>query len=92
MATLSNIAEPMFWTFAPRLNTNLDTNDISLHKLRMGGGYNHIIINNLAFKHQRMKPFTLTFFMSASHRNRLIRKQRAPESRATSGIIDLSNT
>lgn len=38
MATLSNIAEPMFWTFAPRLNTNLDTNDISLHKLRMGGG------------------------------------------------------
>lgn len=88
MVTLNNIAKPVFWTLTSRLNANLGVDDIALPTLRTGGVqlYNNQQLNT---QNQRMKPFILPFFMSSSHRNRLIRKSRTSESRATSGNIDL---
>lgn len=88
MVTLNNIAKPVFWTLTSRLNANLGVDDIALSTLRTGGVqlYNNQQLNT---QNQKMKPFILPFFMSSSHRNRLIRKSRTSESRATSGNIDL---
>ena len=90
MVTLNNIAKPVFWTLTSRLNANLGVDDIALPTLRTGGGGGQLYNNQqLNTQNQKMKPFILPFFMSSSHRNRLIRKSRTSESRATSGNIDL---